>query len=371
MGILLRLGSAYALAKNIIAEKSDYTDTDEYSALKKDFPDYGFPAEEEKPLPSTEAQSATLPEMTAQQQPIPQTEQISQPQLQPQPQPQPQYAPRYGAPNNYNSAPPPPANFGDAPRYANNTAHTGYRNPPPSATKFGDPPRFSVRDTDVRPRNYQRERNNRSTLIGLLIAFGIFGFGFVAIAAILTGFLGTASFTSEATAVTQMAPPPAIEYAAPEAVNKAVFAAGAPVYAFGHTGEIFGFSLYNTGANVTIIRDGEFKIESDSAEAVPGVFDVDFTDGYLSVSAFPEAGNVTIHIPDNITENLYVSSDGGKVTMQNLSAPTLELYGTDASFELIDNTFTNGANIYTTDCDYYGSNNTFNGILNVDGYDSE
>jgi hypothetical protein len=51
--------------------------------------------------------------------------------------------------------------------------------------------------------------------------------------------------------------------------------------------------------------------------------------------------------------------------MQNINASTLELYGTDASFELIDNTFTNEANIYTTDCDYYGSNNTFNGNINI------
>jgi hypothetical protein len=364
MGILLRLGSAYALAKNIIAEKSDYTDTDEYRALKKDFPDYGFPAEKSEPEPEIEEQPAPLPERDIKSKPQrqynPQPQPYSQPQQQqynPQLQPQPQYDPRYHSSNAKSYAPPPPS---------------AYRQAPPPASKFSDPPRFDVRDT-LPPRALEKQRNERKTVIGVIMAIFIFVFGIAGIISMLFGLAGTSIYDhSEAYAVPEVPEVPAIEFAVPDVPEvPEMVIPGAPVSQYIFSGEISEFSLYATGTNVEIVYDGEFKIESDSSIAEPGNFDVDFSDGVLSVSAFPEAGNVTIHVPNHISGNVYISADGGSVTMQNISASTLEIYGTDASFELIDNTIWNKTGIFTTDCAYYGSNNNFNGGLSIDGYDSE
>jgi hypothetical protein len=375
MGILLRLGSAYALAKNIIAEKSDYTDTDEYRALKKDFPDYGFPAEKTEPEPEIAEEPAPLPEIDIKPQFQPQPKTYPQPQQQPYPQPQqqpysqsqqqPYHQQQYNPQPQFRTQPQPQYD----PRYrsANAKSYT-----PPPASKFGDPPRFDVRDT-APPRAMEKQRNQRNTAIGVFIAIFVFIFGIFGIISMLFGLAGTSIYNhSEAFAVTEMPAPPAIEFAVPDVPDAPeMIIPGAPMSQYIFSGEVSQFSVYATGANVEIVYDSEFKVVSDSENAEPGNFDVDFTDGVLSVSAFAEAGNVTIHIPNHIMGNVYVSSDGGSVSIQNISASTMEIYGTDASFELIDNTIWNKTSIFTTDCDYYGSNNTFNGELNVDGYDSE
>jgi hypothetical protein len=350
MGVLLRLGSAYSLAKKIIAEKSDYTDTESYKAMRLDFPDYGFPETFNTP------ESAETPEQSAQ--------------------------PAEAAPSRdlpAGAVPPresfvkPQTDFArDLPAGA-----TPLRDMPSGATPL---PRVEVRGSG-NSRRYEtppkaRPAKQSHVIIGVLIAMGVLVTGMIGVFSIFAAFIGNATYYDDSVEYTAM----------PEVVAEAVYEGapiapvapsvpvapafpsvpGAPVSQYIFSGVISDFSVYNVGANVTIIRDGEFKIETDSSIAEPGLFDVDFTDGVLSVSAMPEAGNVTIHIPDNIENNVYISSDSGTVTLQNINAPNLELYGTDASFELIDNTFWNATIIYTTNCNYYGSNNTFSGNSNID-----
>jgi hypothetical protein len=361
MGVLLRLGSAFSLAKKIIAEKSDYTDTDSYKALKLDFPEYAFP--------EAEAESAPAPSVGA--------DSIRPQNISDAPAP---------SPAEYKAPPPPTAYQAALPRASFEKPQTDFARdmpagaapppvyqstpstPPPPPVGFNALPRVEVRGSGYG--GYQgtaRERSakNNATIIGVLIAMGVLVAGLIGIFSMFSAFIGNATVYDDAVEVTVM---PGYENAfqvpeVPEvpAVPEIPAIPGAPAYQYIFSGDINDLHLYSYGANVTVIMDSEFKIESDRDTAEPGVFDVDFTDGNLSVSAFPEAGNVTIHVPNYIYGIVDIYAEGGLVHINNINAPELNLYAEDASIELYDNTFWRQSYITTDNCTYYSSNNTFNG----------
>jgi hypothetical protein len=361
MGVLLRLGSAFSLAKKIVAEKSDYTDTDSYKALKLDFPDYAFPKTEETPAPSVGADSirpqntSDAPAPTPSPTPVP-----SQPSESAVPASTFTASEKssFATPLQAGACPPPPA---------------GYNPPPP--TGFNGLPRVEVRSNDGYS-GYQgtaRERSSKNvgTIIGILIAIGVLVSGLIGIFTVFAAFLGSATVyddSSEYIDYAETIMPPAIV----AEVDEIDPTPGAPVYQYIYAGDVNDLSLYTYGANVTIIMDSEFKVESDRQTAEPGVFDVDFTDdGNLTVSAFPEAGNVTIHVPNYIYGSVNIYAEGGMIHMNNINAPTLSLYAQDANVELYDNTFWQDSSISTVNCSYYSSNNTFNGELYFGDYSEE
>jgi hypothetical protein len=117
-------------------------------------------------------------------------------------------------------------------------------------------------------------------------------------------------------------------------------------------------SINVIGSSVTIIRDGELKIEADNGQ--PGIFDVDFTDGILSLSAFGSVGNVTIHLPEYTIPSIYINvEDDGYLALENITAENLTVDAHDSYIRLSDNTVRNNVNISANNCTYSADNNVW------------
>jgi uncharacterized membrane protein len=370
MGVLLRLGSAFSLAKKIVAEKSDYTDTDSYKALKLDFPDYAFPKTEEAPSVGADSIRPQNTPFENQRASIekPQTDFARDLPAGAAPPVENSRAsidkPRYSSPDTY------PPRADRMPNTPPNEYKTAPPPPPPPPVGFnGGLPRVEVRGNAYN--SYQgtpRERSSKtaSTVIGIVIALFVLFSGLIAVFTVFAAFIGnTTDYESIEYAETIM--PAAIV----EEIGEEDLQPGFPVHQYIYSGEIDTLSVYTYGANVTIVMDSEFKIESDRETAESGVFDVDFTDGYLSVSAFPEAGNVTIHVPNYINGSVEIYAEGGMIHMNNINAPDLYLTAENANVELYDNTFWQYSSLSLTNCSYYSSNNTFNGELYAIDYGEE
>jgi hypothetical protein len=284
MGLLLELGNPYTLAKNIIAENSDYTSTASYINLKKDLPEMNQTtrnSEWEKP-----AEPEREPELEI-----------------------PLASERYYAEKAINA-------------YKTNVEQDIMPKPkvvvtPEKGNRYAPPPIS---------KNPKRQNIAATVFIGLFAALGLMFALLLGIAFIFNANTGT-EYGAIATPVeyTEIAAP--VDYYETAA------------YSQNFEGAVTSIVVENDLANVTIVRDGYFKVESDSANIGSEPIKASLIDGKFTVNTSVGAGNVTVHLPNSIDGEISVNVTGGTVTLNNIVSGKAHISATASSVNINYTTF--------------------------------
>jgi hypothetical protein len=317
-GLLLELGNPYTLAKNIIAENSEYTSGESYINLKKDFPELTSEKPERKPEwdkpiePNAELEREISLSSKAYYAEKAINAYKTQAEYDKDPKPKIVVTPEKGV------------------RYA----------PPPKPPKKGN---AAVK-----------------VLVGAFIAFAL-------MLPLLFGLVFIVNRNQSISDYVDYGPIQyPVEYA--ETVMPVPYE-DVTAYAWDFEGVVNAVDIKNEYSTVTIIKDGYFKVESDTVGAESDLIDVSFNEGKLTVGAKLGAGNVTVHIPNSIDGEISISSTGGTVSLFNMIAGKTSINATASSVSITDTTFLEDFNYNGTMTDLNTNDTVFdkNSDFNVTG----
>jgi hypothetical protein len=307
-GLLLELGNPYTLAKNIISENSDFTSDESYINLKKDFPEINHFEEEQKPEweqpidlnKEFDREVSLAKNVYHTEKAINTYKTHSEPDIMPKPKVV--VAPDKGS---------------------------RYTPPPKSPKKVGN--------------------TLAKVFVGLFAAFGLMS----------TMLIGLALIANQAVSEDYGPLTYPAEYVENVDTIMPVPFENTAAYSWDFVGVVNSVEIENEYSNLTIVKDGYFKVESDSADAQSDQIEVSFEEGKLSVETSIGAGNVTVHIPNSIDGEIDVDSTGGTVTFNNIIAGKASIEATASAINLNDTTFLEDFNYNGT----MTSLDTFNSVF--------